>query len=180
VVSGAQSTDEYKDIQAPQRFGAMLPVLHRGLGDTIYAVPQRSPSLAHVVRPGETVPASATPYQIYDYSLVIEDPARPSADFQWLGAGVARIRAQLTRADLISVQVPWFSGWEAWVENRRIPISVDGLGLQVLHPACEGLCEITMRWTGRPDRIPSAIVSLAALGFLAGLVWRNPDRLGAL
>jgi hypothetical protein len=64
------------------------------------------------------------------------------------------------------------------VGNRRIPISADGLGFQVLHPACEGRCEITLRWTGRPDRIPSALVSLAALGLLAGLVWRNPQLPG--
>ena len=156
----------------------MLPVLHRELGDTIYAVPQRSPSLAHVVLLGETIPATATPNQVYDYSLVIEDPARPSADFQWIGTGAARVRAELTRSDLVSVQVPWFSGWEAWVGNRRIAISADGLGFQVLHPACEGRCEIALRWTGRPDRIPSAIVSLAALGLLAGLVWRNPQLPG--
>ena len=58
-----------------------------------------------------------------------------------------------------------------------IPISADGLGFQVLHPACEGACEITLRWTGRPDRIPSAIVSLGALVLLVGLAWRNP-RIG--
>jgi hypothetical protein len=170
VVSGAQSTDTYKDIRVPERFDAMLPILHRELGDTIYAVPQRSPSLAHVVRPGEAIPATATPNQVYDYSLVIEDPARPSADFQWLRDGAARIRADLTRSDLITVQVPWFTGWEAWVGNRRIPISADGLGFQVLHPACEGPCEIALRWTGRPDRVPSAIVSLVSLVFLVGLV----------
>lgn len=176
VVAGPQSTDEYKDISVPERFDAMLPALHRELGDTIYAVPQRSPSLAHVVRPGETIPATATPNQVYDYSLLIEGSTRPAADFQWIGNGAARIRAELTREDLVTVQVPWFSGWKAWVGDRRIPISADGLGFQVLHPACGGACEITLRWTGRPDRIPSAIVSLLAAGFLAVLVWRNPRR----
>jgi hypothetical protein len=171
VVSGAQSTDEYKDIKVPERFDGMLPILHRELGDTVYAVPQRSPSIAHVVRPSEIIPASATPNQVYDYSLVIEDPARPSADFQWLSDGVARIRADMTRSDVVSVQVPWFAGWKAWVGNRRIPISADGLGFQVLHPSCDGICEITLRWEGRPDRIPSAIVSLAALAVLVWLLW---------
>ncbi len=100
VVSGAQSTDEYKNIQVPERFDAMFPVLHRELGDTIYAVPQRSTSLAHVVRPGETVPEPPTVYKVYDYSLVIEDPSRPAADFEWLGDGSARIRATLSKTDL--------------------------------------------------------------------------------
>jgi hypothetical protein len=173
VVSGAQSTDEYKNIKSPERFDSMLPVLHRELGDTIYAVPQRSQSLAHVIRTGETVPVSATVYEVYRYAQVIEDPARPAAGFEWLRDGVARIRAELSPAELVSVQVPWFSGWKAWVGGRRIPISADGMGFQVLHPGCQGPCEITLRWTGRPDQIPSAIVSLAALGLLAGLLWRG-------
>jgi hypothetical protein len=174
VVSGPRSTDEFKDIQSPERFDAFLPVLHRQLGDTIYAVPQRSPSLAHVLRPGEAIPATATPNEVYNYSLVIEDATRPAADFQWLGDGVARIRAELTPTDLVSVQVAWFSGWKAWVGERRIPISADGLGLQVLHPGCQGACEITLRWTGRPDTVPAALVSLAALAFLGVLLVRNP------
>jgi hypothetical protein len=173
VVSGAQSTDEYKDIKSPERFDAMLPVLHRELGDTIYAVPQRSTSLAHVIRAGETVPPSPTVYDVYRYSQIVEDPARPSASFEWLRDGVARIRADLSPADLVSVQVAWFSGWKAWIGERRIPITADGMGFQVLHPACQGPCEITLRWTGRPDRIPSAIASLAALALVAGLLWRG-------
>ncbi len=174
VVSGPQSTDEYKDIKVPERFDALFPVLHRELGDTIYAVPQRSTSLAHVVRPGETVPTPATVYKVYDYSLVIEDPTRPAADFEWLGDGSARIRATLSKTDLISVQVPWFPGWKASIGSRPIAISSDGLGLQVLHPETDGPAEITLQWTGRPDRIPSEVVSLAALGFLVFLLWRNP------
>jgi hypothetical protein len=173
VVSGPQSTDRYKDIQGPQRFDAMFPILHRDLGDTIYAVPQRSPSLAHVLHPNEIPPPAANVYQVYDYSLKIEDPARPAADFEWLSDGVARIRATLIRSDVVDVQVPWFSGWKAWVGDRRIPVSADGLGFQVLRPQCDGACEITLRWTGRPDRIPSAIVSLLALGFLAFFAWRR-------
>lgn len=187
VVSGSQSTDTYKDIRVPERFDNMFPVLHRELGDTIYAIPQRSPSLAHVVRAGETVPSDISvtmlPYKIYSYSLVIEDPTRPAADFEWLSDGVARIRAEVKRDDLISVQVPWFSGWKASVGGHAIPISADGLGFQVLHPACDGACEITLRWTGRPDRTPSAIVSLAALAFLGALCgsrrFRAPSQTAA-
>jgi hypothetical protein len=174
VVSGADSTDQYKDIKAPERFDAMFPILHRELGDTIYAVPQRSTSLAHVVRPGETVPLPPTVYKVYDYSLVIEDPARPAADFEWLGDGSARIRATLAKSDLLSVQVPYFAGWKATVGSRRIPISADGLGFQVLHPGVDGPVEIALQWTGRADLIPSEIVSLGGLGLLIWLIRYRP------
>jgi hypothetical protein len=172
VVSGPMSSDEYKEIKVPLRFDAFLPVLHREMGDTIYAVPQRSTSLAHVVHPGETVPSTATPYEVYAYSKAIEDPARPAADFQWFDDGVARIRVDLTPADLLSVQVPYFSGWKAESGGRGIPITADGLGLQVLHPSCSGACEITLRWTGRPDTVPSAVVSMAAVALLGVLIAR--------
>lgn len=178
VVAGPQSSDTYKDIKAPERFDNMLPVLHRELGDTIYAVPQRTASLAHVVKPGEVIPAAATPYQVYDYSLVIENPLRPAADFQWTGNGAAAIHADLTRSDVITVQVPWFAGWKAYVGERRIPISADGLGFQVLHPSCEGSCDITMEWTGRPDRIPSALLSLGGIGLAVWLAWKNRPLAG--
>ncbi len=38
VVSGIESTDEYKDIRVPQRFEGVLPLLHRENGDAIFSV----------------------------------------------------------------------------------------------------------------------------------------------
>ena len=110
-------------------------------------------------------------YEVYGYSRIVEDPLAAAGQF--------RVAARWRRdafvptsspADLVSVQVAWFSGWKAWVGARRIPISADGMVFQVLHPACQGPSEITLRWAGRPDRIPSAIVSLVALAFLAMLL----------
>lgn len=173
VTSGPESTDEYKGIKAPERFAALLPVLHREHGDTIYAIPQRSTSLAHVVRPGEAVPMRVSrelaPKELAIYTSAIEDDARPAAGFEWLGHSAARIGATLRPNDLVSVQVPWLAGWKAVVNGRTRAVAADGLGFILIRPECEGNCEIMLTWTGLPDLTICAWVSGLGIGLVAFL-----------
>src|SRR5256886_2554961 len=94
VVNGPQSSDEYKNFHQPERFDAVLPVLHRELGDTIYAIPQRTASLAHVLHADEAAPAapSGVPgnLEIMRYVDAIEDPRRAEAQCWWLNSGKPR------------------------------------------------------------------------------------------
>ncbi len=177
VVNGAASTDEYKDIRAPQRFDGLLPLLHRENGDAIYSVLPLGTSLAHVLRPGELVPVRPPGQfaysEILKYAQVTADAARPPASFVWLSGARARIRANLHPGDLLSVQVAWFSGWKATVRGEVKPVSADGMGFLVIQPQCQGDCEIDLAWTGRGDLPIAAVVSLATLGLLAGLAFRR-------
>ncbi len=176
VVNGPDSTDAYKDFHAPERFEGLLPVLHREHGDTIYAIPQRGESLSHIVRPEEVVAgAAAIPGSADDaaarYVAAIEDPARPIAQCDWNGSS-AHIRAHLGMGDLVSVQAAYFDGWKAFVHGRPRSVSADGLGFILVHPECEGDCEIDLRWTGPGDLWPAAFVSLAALSLTVWLMFR--------
>jgi len=177
VVSGPASTDGYKNILKPQRFERLFPVLHQEHGDTIYSVPRGRPSLAHVVRPGDLVPLRASHQMDYSevvkFSEAVVDNSRPAASFEWLRGDIARIRTNLQPSDLVSVQVAWFRGWKAFVRGRRMPVSADGLGLIVIQPECEGDCEITLRWTGRPDGPIAAVVSCASLALLAAVFYKR-------
>ncbi len=146
VVNGANSTDAYKDIQAPERYRGVLPVLHEENGDTIYAVSSAPASLVHVVRPGEPVPVPPRGQKIPDsrivrYAQALAAPARPAA------------------------AAPWLRGRDANVRGRPAPLSADGLGFLLIHPRCQGDCEITLRWTGSPDYWFAAALSLASLAF---------------
>jgi hypothetical protein len=167
VASGPQSTDEYRGIQSPERYQAMLPVLHYERGDTIYGVPQRNASLAHVLRPGEApaVRASqeAAVTDLVRYAAAIEDNSRPAADFQWSGPDKARIHATLRRDDLVSVQIGWFPGWKAVTNDHPRSISADGMGFILIRPECAGDCEITLTWTGPPDLKLCAWISGVAI-----------------
>lgn len=102
VVSGIESTDEYKDIRVPQRFEGALPLLHRENGDAIYAVLPRGTSLAHVVRAGELVPVRTPPKfeypDIQRYALATTEGSRAPAPIEWIGASRARVRARYSPA----------------------------------------------------------------------------------
>jgi hypothetical protein len=173
VVNGPNSTDVYKDFLAPERFDQALPALYREHGDTIYAIPQRSQSLAHSLRPEEVPPSGTTPARADDaaarYVAAIEDPAaRPIANCDWTGSS-AKIRAHLGPGDLVSVQAAYFNGWKAFVNGVPKTVSADGIGLILVHPECQGDCVIDLRWTGPADFWPAAFVSFAALALCVWL-----------
>ena len=176
VVNGPTSTDEYKDIRAPERFDGVVPLLHRENGDSIYSVLPLGSSLAHVVRPEELVPHPARGNFAYSdirtYALATLDAARPPATFEWWGGGRARIRANLHPDDVLSVQVAWFPGWKATVRGEPVLVTPDGMGFIVIQTHCRGDCEIDLEWTGRGDLQLSAAVSLASLGLLGFLSFR--------
>jgi hypothetical protein len=181
VVNGPDSADFYKDFLAPERFDGLLPVLHRERGDTIYAIPQRGESLAHIVRPEEVTPAGTAPGSAdaaaARYVAAIEDPARPIAQCDWNGSS-AHIRMHLEPGDLVSVQAAYFDGWKAFVQGHPRAISADGLGFILVHPECQGDCAIDLRWTGPWDLWLSAFVSLAALPLTVRLMFRVRARVG--
>jgi hypothetical protein len=174
---GPASTDEYKDIRAPERFDGVLPLLHRENGDAIYSVLPLGTSLAHVLQPGELVPLRPSGKFAYSdilkYARAAGDAARPAAAFEWLSGNRARIWANLRPGDLLSVQVAWFPGWKATVHGAPRPVSADGMGFLVIQPRCQGECEIDLAWTGRGDLPLAAVVSVATLGLLAALVFKR-------
>jgi hypothetical protein len=177
VVNGPTSTDEYKDIRAPERFDGVLPLLHRENGDSVYSVLPLGASLARVIRPEELVPPRPPGKFVYadilKYAQAASDAARPAAAFEWLSGSRARIRANLHADDLVSVQVAWFPGWKATVRGESRSVSADGMGFMVIQPQCRGECEIDLEWTGRGDRQLSAGISLATLGLLGFLSFRR-------
>ena len=180
VVNGPESSDEYKDIKAPERFAGLFDVLHRENGDTVYAVSQGPYSLAHVLRPGEALRAGASRPEedaaAARYAAAFADATRPPAEFTWLRGDEARIRANLRRGDLILAQVGWFSGWKVRANGRRVKAGGDGFGFMLIEPECEGACEVTVRWQGRPDLPFAAAISGVGIG-LAVVLWRRKKLL---
>jgi hypothetical protein len=173
-VPGPDSSDYYKPIAHPFKFEGVLPVLWRDRGDTIYEVPLRSPSLAHVI-PAAAVPArrpvhglDIEPVELYVAAL--DDPRYPPASFEWQGTSQARIRTTLAPGQVISAQVTYTPGWEAWANGKREPVRGDAIGQMVIEPGCQGPCEISLRYTGGIEIVLTRVLSLSAMLVAAAYV----------
>jgi hypothetical protein len=175
-VSAPNSEEYWKGFAHPLKFEGLLPMLWREGGVTIYRVPQRSASLAHVI-PEDTV-VRATPAKAGDiaalekYDAALIDESLPPADLQWEGRNRIWIHTSLKPGQLVSVQVSYHPGWRAYVNGRRTAINRDGLGLMWMRPECDGNCAIQLDYSGGFELGLCRLISALAILLLAAmLVW---------
>jgi hypothetical protein len=173
-VPGDKSRENYHPIAHPHKFDGVLPVLWHGEDDTIFAVPQRSHSLAHVI-PASAVVARAPIHgldvePVRPYVAALDDPALPVAEITWHGPSRALVHAPMKRNQVLSVQVTWAPGWRASVNGRKIPLRKDGIDLMVLEPGCDSVCDVQLNYGPTPEawicRILSALTALSMIGLL--------------
>jgi hypothetical protein len=173
AVGGATSKGEYKPFRRPEVFAAALPEVWREGGDAIYRVPQRTDSLAHVVRRRDLVrhlPQNGLDVQeTRAYVQALEDPNSPSADFRWTSRHAAEIHAAIRPNDLLSVQITYHPGWHALANGASRRVFGDGLGQVVIEPNCDGQCSVQLVYDGGVEMLTARIVSWSALA--ACLAW---------
>ena len=177
IVSGPASEEQLKPYAYayPRKFEGVLPVLWRESDVTIYAVPRRSRALAQVVRPADLAPDfppdASRPAELQPFLAALDDPGLPPATFQWLGAGHARIAADLQPGHLIAVQVAYHSGWSARVNGQARRVWGDPLGLMIVDPHCDGPCVVDLAYDGGMEmtffRVLSWLCILSGAGGLA-------------
>jgi len=171
-VSGPNSEQYYKAFVNPHKFDGILPLLWREHDDSIYEVPSRSSSLAHVIpasavvsrRPAhglDIAPAAA-------YVAALDDPAYPVTTWQSDGWNETKIHAEVKPGQVIAVQETYDDGWEAWANGRRASIRADALGLMIIDPPASGACEISLRYTGGAARSVARWLSLVGVLFAMG------------
>ncbi len=179
AVGGPKTAEVYHSFGSVQRY-ANLPELWREGDDMIYAVPQRSSSLARVIGQGQVV--QHTPVNQLDtretdrYVAALDDPAFPLASFEWLNAHAARVSSNLQRGQEISIQMTFHPGWHANVNGIVREIREDGLGMMVIEPGSEGPTTIELNYDGGIEMRVARFVSWATLA--AGLLWTFIRRNG--
>ena len=174
TVAGPDSREYYHLPYNSKKFEGLLPVLWHEDGDTIYGVPQRSSSLAHVIPPNavvrrqpvnglDTAPARA-------YIEALDNDALPLAELTWHGLSKATIRARMMRDQYLSVQVTYNPAWHAAVGERAVPVRKDALGLMILEPQCDGDCRVDLYYGTTPEiwfcRAMSTLVTVALIGMV--------------
>ncbi len=173
AVGGPASGEHYKPFVNPRKFVGLLPEVWRDGDDYIYSVPARSDSLAHVVRKGDLVdrpPIHGLDVdQVRRYVAALEDPSLPPAEMVWTSRHSARIRANLSRDQLVSVQISYHPGWFAEVNGVRRPVWPDKIGLMVVDPQCEGRCSMELIYDGGIEMTLARTAS--AVAFIGCLAW---------
>jgi len=183
TVSGPESAEFWKPYADPKKFEPLLPVLWREGGVTIYRVPQRTASLAHVIPHSAVVRRneSAVPSEeLEKYVAALDDPSLPAAELQWDGFRRASIRTAMQKDQLVSVQMNYHRGWHALANGRRAGLLRDGLGFLVIDPQCGGNCEIALTYDGGWEyKLCRWLSALTILGVCACSVFLFRTRIAA-
>ena len=161
-VPGAAGPYYNRPFVNPAKFNGLLPVLWVEGAETIYGVPARSSSLAHVIDPASLVhhmPINGLDTQEAEkYVDALNAPASGDAAWKWKTWHSASIHAVVSPGQVISAQVSFHPGWHASIDGIPQQVYPDGLGFLVVKPACQGSCDLTLWYDGGPEwRITSAI-----------------------
>ncbi|MGD0365501.1 MAG: hypothetical protein ABSC93_31845 [Bryobacteraceae bacterium] len=138
IVSDARSQEMYHDFQHPAKFAGVLPVLYDdGLGNVIYRVPRRYPSLARVVDTaalGAVAPGweSTDVGALRRYTAVIEQGPDAPAPGAWEGTDAMRIHARVAPGQSVVVQNTFDPAWHAYVGTRELRVRPDPLSFTAI------------------------------------------------
>jgi hypothetical protein len=172
-VGGPKSREFYKVYRNARKFDGLLEEIWREGDDAIYRIPQRSPSLAHVMRRSDLVekpPAYLTQVEtLRPYLAALDNPAYPLAQMRWSRPGAFTISAGLQPDQLLSIQETYDAGWKAETNGRPVPLRADGLGQMVAEPACSGPCSVAFEYTGGLEMRLAILAQWITL--LGGAIW---------
>ena len=152
AISGKDSQEYWRAFGHPEKFTGVLPALWSEGGVTIYRVPLREFTLAHIVPESALVArAPRDPDDVREvekYVSALDDPSLPGTAFQWEGRNRIRIRTTSAPGQAVSIQVSYHPGWRAAIAGQARDLHRDGLGLMWLRPGVTGPCEIVMDYDG--------------------------------
>jgi hypothetical protein len=185
-VPGKTSPETWHPFASPNKFDGLLTPIWNGYDTTIYRIPLRSASLAHVVE--ENALVRNKPRQgddtvgIQRFVAALDDPLLPTAAWQWKGHDAAVVDADVAPGRVIAMQVSYHPGWHARVNGVAVPLHPDGLGLMWLKPPASGSSHVELRYDGGWEMSFFRITSLVAtllLGVYALFGWPAKSRLQA-
>lgn len=180
-VPGKDSKDHYHAVTNPTKFDGLLPLLWRKDGNSIYQVPLRSTSLAHVIPRSAIV--GRRPIHGLDiepvrlYLAALEDANLPTASIKWLNPEYAEIRAEVAKEQVVSVQITYDPGWQATERGILQTLRSDQLGFLLIEPSCTGDCVIQLRYTGGWEQKICATTSMVMTCVLMAMLFlRSSSR----
>ncbi|MGD1091585.1 MAG: hypothetical protein ABSB35_06270 [Bryobacteraceae bacterium] len=172
-MTGPQSREFYKPYAHPHKFDGVLPELWRDGDDVVYGLPERSPSIAHVINASQEVIQAPVNGLAVDplrpYVAALDDPGLPLADAHWINSHQLQISTVMTPQQVVSVQMSYAPGWEIRANQRLVRAHADALGLMVIKPGCAGPCSIDLIYDGGPEARWTRVAQW--IGVLACIAW---------
>jgi hypothetical protein len=137
-VAGPSSEEPYKDIQHPERFAGVTPLLYDdGQGNALYRIPRRYAARARVVEAARLA-ARRPPRSTYDdeylraYVDVVEHGPDSPVMLERQGTDAMLVRAKVAPGQAILVQESYDPAWQAWSNGKPLPIHADAMGFMVI------------------------------------------------
>ncbi|HEY4363869.1 MAG TPA: hypothetical protein VGN17_23070 [Bryobacteraceae bacterium] len=181
LVPDQSSAVYYKPFANPRKFDGVLSPLWSDRGNTIYAIPNRSVSLAHVVPDGSLVlhvPVNGVDLaEIREYVKALDDPELPEATLTWTDHHTAAICARVRPGQSLSVQITYNPGWRAEMDGHPQHLEEDGLGFLALKPSCANACVIQLTYDGGPEWRATLWASALSMAVVLGFVVFRRDTL---
>ena len=169
---GPRSSEFWK-ANNPKKFETLLPPLWQEEDTTIFRIPQRSSSLAHVIPKGAIPQKGSAPVlplsELRKYVAALDDESLPLADMRWDGFRHIHIRTAAYKDHVVSVQTGYHPGWHARANGRAAGVRRDGLGFLLIQPQCDGPCEIELNYDGGWEYKLCRLLSLMTVAGL--LIW---------
>jgi hypothetical protein len=89
----------------------------------------------------------------------------------WRSRHEAVIAAHMEKAEILSVQISYQSGWKASVSGQPRRVYGDNLGQLVVEPGCDGACTVALQYNGGIESAWARMVSIGTLlGFATWIV----------
>lgn len=180
AVAGPKSSEVWHSFGNATKFDGRLPVLWSEDDVTIYRVPLRAESLAHVVSESALVRRAPSgpgdTEELEKYVAALDDESLPKAEFQWQGENRIHIRTVAWPDQAVSVQVTRHPGWHAKANGVSRQIKADGLGMMWLQPGCNGPCDVQLEYDGGTELRICHLLSVAALAALIVFIARSAGR----
>lgn len=175
-VPDTNSMEPYKDVQFPQKFAGVLPVIYDdGQGNKFYKVPRRYPARARVV---ETARLNAVKpprtnqdvESLRPYAEVVEKGPDSPTTLTRNGPDAMRVRARVGPGQSVVVQESYDAAWHAWSAGKALPVRKDAMGLMVID-APPGDHEIALAFItpmeNQVGRVATILTTLLVIGLLA-------------
>jgi hypothetical protein len=137
-VPGPNSEDHYKDIQHPERFAGVTPLMFDdGKDNALYRIPRRYPARARVVETARLDARKKPRFSddleyLRGYVDVIENGPDSPVTLVREGTDAMLLRAKVAPGQAILVQETYDPAWQAWSNGTRLPLRADLMGFMVV------------------------------------------------